>query len=104
MTRFVSCVVLFVLGLRAPGIMTNRDYFNLSNSSTELNIQIDVSTLADTKMLLTWSLVSVYDRPHLSFAVSLFIFKTHFGYEGITMYINKRNIFILVLKYHFVGF
>ncbi|KDR08849.1 ATP-binding cassette sub-family B member 6, mitochondrial isoform X3 [Zootermopsis nevadensis] len=40
-TRFVSCVVLFVLGLRAPGIMTNRDYFNLSNSSTELNIQID---------------------------------------------------------------
>jgi hypothetical protein len=42
-TRFVSCVILFVLGLRAPGIMTTRDYLNLNNSSTEHNIEIDVS-------------------------------------------------------------
>lgn len=40
-TRFVSCVILFVLGLRAPGIMTTRDYLNLNNSSTEHNIEID---------------------------------------------------------------
>lgn len=42
-TRFVSCVILFVLGLRAPGIMTTRDYLNLNNSSSEHNIEIDVS-------------------------------------------------------------
>jgi len=41
--RFVSCVILFVLGLRAPGIMTTRDYFNLSNSHSQHSIQIDVS-------------------------------------------------------------
>ncbi|XP_069668711.1 ATP-binding cassette sub-family B member 6 isoform X2 [Periplaneta americana] len=40
-TRFVSCVILFVLGLRAPGIMTNRDYFDLNNSSRVNNIHAD---------------------------------------------------------------
>lgn len=39
-TRFVSCVILFVLGLRAPGIMTTRDYFNLDNSYSAHNVQI----------------------------------------------------------------
>ncbi|KAJ9597259.1 hypothetical protein L9F63_011895, partial [Diploptera punctata] len=40
-TRFISCILIFVLGLRAPGIMTTRDYFNLSHSGSATNIQVD---------------------------------------------------------------
>jgi hypothetical protein len=58
-TRFVFCVILFVLGLRAPGIMTTRDYFNLSNSSTEHNIQIDVSPTCTVQNCATFYLVCV---------------------------------------------
>ncbi|XP_063219275.1 ATP-binding cassette sub-family B member 6 [Bacillus rossius redtenbacheri] len=38
--RYISCLIVFVLGLRAPGIMTTRDYFNLNHTSSE-NIQAD---------------------------------------------------------------
>lgn len=31
--RYVSCLGIFVLGLRAPGIVTLRDYYNQSSSS-----------------------------------------------------------------------
>lgn len=31
--RYICCLLLFVLGLKAPGIQLNRDYFNLSDSS-----------------------------------------------------------------------
>jgi len=41
--RFMSCVILFVLGLQAPGIMTTRDYASLSNSHSQHSILIDVS-------------------------------------------------------------
>ncbi|PSN53264.1 ATP-binding cassette sub-family B member 6 [Blattella germanica] len=40
-TRFVSSLILFVLGLKAPGIMRARDYVNLSHSGSTANIQID---------------------------------------------------------------
>ncbi|KAK7590115.1 hypothetical protein V9T40_001728 [Parthenolecanium corni] len=32
-TRYVCCLLAFVLGLRAPGIMTSRDYFNLNQAN-----------------------------------------------------------------------
>ncbi|KAK9504939.1 hypothetical protein O3M35_009106 [Rhynocoris fuscipes] len=31
--RYVACLIVFVLGLRAPGILTTRDYLNISNAS-----------------------------------------------------------------------
>ncbi|KAL1502511.1 hypothetical protein ABEB36_007645 [Hypothenemus hampei] len=34
--RYVFCLLLFVLGLKAPGILTNVDYFRLYNSSSNI--------------------------------------------------------------------
>ncbi|CAH0391670.1 unnamed protein product [Bemisia tabaci] len=34
-TRYLLCSVIFILGLRAPGIITSREYFNLTNSAAE---------------------------------------------------------------------
>ncbi|KAF5282607.1 hypothetical protein FQR65_LT14202 [Abscondita terminalis] len=36
--RYISCLILFMLGLKAPGIMQNSDYFNLNDSTNTLNI------------------------------------------------------------------
>ncbi|XP_066149342.1 ATP-binding cassette sub-family B member 6 isoform X2 [Euwallacea fornicatus] len=42
--RYVACLVLFVLGLKAPGIIQNIDYFNLNDSSRNLpNVEINQS-------------------------------------------------------------
>ncbi|KAJ1522945.1 hypothetical protein ONE63_002084 [Megalurothrips usitatus] len=38
--RYVSCLIVFVLGLRAPGIMTAQDYFNIGAASSEARIPI----------------------------------------------------------------
>lgn len=43
-TRYLCCLLIFVLGLRAPGIMTSRDYFNLNQANErnpEVNINLD---------------------------------------------------------------
>lgn len=39
-TRYVCCLLAFVLGLRAPGIMTSRDYFNL-NQANDRNPEVN---------------------------------------------------------------
>lgn len=31
--RYISCLVIFILGLKAPGIMQNVDYFSLNDST-----------------------------------------------------------------------
>ncbi|XP_034235611.1 ATP-binding cassette sub-family B member 6, mitochondrial isoform X2 [Thrips palmi] len=38
--RYVSCLGIFVLGLRAPGIMTYRDYYNIGAAGSEARIPI----------------------------------------------------------------
>lgn len=42
-TRYISCLLLFGLGLRAPGITTSRDYMNLNSSSSNIPSQTDTS-------------------------------------------------------------
>ncbi|CAG2057350.1 unnamed protein product [Timema podura] len=42
--RYVSCLAIFIFGLRAPGIMSTRDYFNLNHSFSSHHIQSDVFT------------------------------------------------------------
>lgn len=42
-TRYISCLLLFGLGLRAPGITTSRDYMNLNNSSSNIPSQTDTT-------------------------------------------------------------
>nr|CAD7438024.1 unnamed protein product [Timema bartmani] len=39
--RYVSCLAIFIFGLRAPGIMSTRDYFNLNHSFSSHHIQSD---------------------------------------------------------------
>lgn len=41
--RYISCLAIFLLGLRAPGIMQNEDYFSLNDSNTGARINIAVS-------------------------------------------------------------
>ncbi|KAF2900621.1 hypothetical protein ILUMI_05560 [Ignelater luminosus] len=36
--RYISCLMIFVLGLKAPGIMQNVDYFSLNDSTSNINI------------------------------------------------------------------
>lgn len=43
--RYITCLIIFVLGLKAPGIMQNVDYFGLNDAS---NIQL-VSLLFDNE-------------------------------------------------------
>uniref|UniRef100_A0A224XIP0 ATP-binding cassette sub-family B member 6 n=1 Tax=Panstrongylus lignarius TaxID=156445 RepID=A0A224XIP0_9HEMI len=35
--RYITCLIVFVLGLRAPGILTTRDYLNLTSSTASIN-------------------------------------------------------------------
>lgn len=42
-TRYISCLLLFGLGLRAPGITTSRDYMNLNSSSSNIPSQTDTT-------------------------------------------------------------
>lgn len=35
--RYISCLTIFVLGLKAPGIMQNVDYFSLNDSTRNVN-------------------------------------------------------------------
>lgn len=44
-TKYVTTLMVFVLGLKAPGIMTSRDYFNLNASS--YTIQVGFEKLHD---------------------------------------------------------
>nr|CAD7409754.1 unnamed protein product [Timema poppensis] len=39
--RYVSCLAIFIFGLRAPGITSARDYFNLNHSVSSHHIQSD---------------------------------------------------------------
>jgi len=59
--RFVSCVILFVLGLRAPGIMTTRDYINLSNSHSQHSIRIEEADVTNQGSTFrnVWKKISV---------------------------------------------
>nr|CAD7263898.1 unnamed protein product [Timema shepardi] len=41
--RYVSCLAIFIFGLRAPGITSARDYFNLNHSVSSHHIQSDVA-------------------------------------------------------------
>lgn len=43
--RYISCLVIFVLGLKAPGIMQNVDYFSLNDSTSDTRLILGVSTL-----------------------------------------------------------
>lgn len=38
--RYISCLFLFVLGLKAPGIMQTVDYFSLNDSSNNITSQV----------------------------------------------------------------
>lgn len=46
--RYISCLVIFLLGLKAPGIMQNSDYFNLNDSTNTLNIPRPVQSEYDS--------------------------------------------------------
>ncbi|KAE8740122.1 ABC-transporter, subfamily B member 03 [Frankliniella occidentalis] len=50
--RYVSCLGIFVLGLRAPGIMTYRDYYNIGSASSEARIPIVEDP--DSSNVSTW--------------------------------------------------
>lgn len=38
--RYVSCLGIFVLGLRAPGIMSYREFYNIGTAGSEARIPI----------------------------------------------------------------
>lgn len=59
--RFMSCVILFVLGLQAPGIMTTRDYASLSNSHSQHSILIDEADVTNQGSAFqnAWKKISV---------------------------------------------
>lgn len=38
--RYVSCLIIFLLGLKAPGIMQNVDYFSLNDSQRNISGQV----------------------------------------------------------------
>lgn len=38
-TRYISCLFMFLLGLKAPGITQNIDYFNLHDTTRNVRIQ-----------------------------------------------------------------
>lgn len=40
--RYISCLILFVLGLKAPGIMQTVDYFSLNDSTNNVSSQVGI--------------------------------------------------------------
>nr|CAD7454225.1 unnamed protein product [Timema tahoe] len=49
--RYVSCLAIFIFGLRAPGIMSTRDYFNLNHSFSSHHIQSDDVVFSDANFI-----------------------------------------------------
>lgn len=42
-SRYVTCLMIFVLGLKAPGLVSQRDYFDMNDP---LHLHEEVGTLA----------------------------------------------------------
>lgn len=45
--RYISCLFLFILGLKAPGIMQNVDYFSLNDPSRNVNAPVSIFLFVD---------------------------------------------------------
>lgn len=50
--RYISCLMVFVLGLKAPGIMQNVDYFNLNDSTRNYTPPVSINQISDIHFIL----------------------------------------------------
>lgn len=50
--RYISCLMVFVLGLKAPGIMQNVDYFNLNDSTRNYTPPVSINQISDIQFIL----------------------------------------------------